>query len=477
MYGNPPDTIEWDGVEPDEAALFGGADWDGIETDPDPPSGWMPTGFIEWFAVGLTLLPALLFIPGSQAYRLPIRTGAYAASLAAFAIWWFYRGGRQRGRRPGSGLIGLTLLWVGLMILHPQTNPMLVGVAQFSLYFSILCPVFWAPAFVVSRHKLVRTLVVLLVCNGINSAVGVMQVYNPDTWMPRQLSSVYLDTGGDTLLAASTFVGVNGRRMLRPPGLFDSPGAVAGAGMVATILGLVFCLEPIGLARRGVSMAFAMAGMLALYLSHVRAAFVMTLGMMAAYLVMLAWQEQKKRAAGFGALGFGMVVVGLSLATTLGGEGISERFMTLLEADPRDLYYQSRGIQVKSAMTELVDEYPFGAGLGRWGMLSYYFGDSGPNSRGLFAEVQPNAWMLDGGVPLVALYGLALIATLLGDLRLIRTLADPEDRLVTTIVVAANVGTIGLVFTFVPFGTVVGMQFWLLEGMLHGAMADRPRVQ
>ena len=174
-------------------------------------------------------------------------------------------------------------------------------------------------------------------------------------------------------------------------------------------------------------------------------------------------------------LSVGLVVVGLSVATTLGGDSVAERFQTLLEGDPRQLYYQSRGIQVESAMTELVDQYPFGAGLGRTGMLSYYFGDGGPASRGLFAEVQPNAWMLDGGVPLVALYGLVLIVTLFGDLNLIRSLADPEDRLVATIVVAANVGTIGLVFTFVPFGTAVGMQFWFLEGMLRGAMADRPR--
>jgi hypothetical protein len=110
-------------------------------------------------------------------------------------------------------------------------------------------------------------------------------------------------------------------------------------------------------------------------------------------------------------------------------------------------------------------------------MLSYYFGESGSRSRGLFAEVQPNVWMLDGGVPLVALYSLVLIITLVGDLRLIHSLADPEDRLVATIVVAANVGTIGLVFTFIPFGTAVGMQFWFLEGMLRGAMADRPRRQ
>jgi hypothetical protein len=176
-----------------------------------------------------------------------------------------------------------------------------------------------------------------------------------------------------------------------------------------------------------VSLGLAVAGMSALYLSHVRAAFVMTLVMMVAYLVLLIIQNQKKRVLGFGVLGFGLVLVGLSIATTLGGDSVAERFRTLLEDDPRQLYYQSRGIQVESAMTELVDQFPFGAGLGRTGMLSFYFGEGGSASRGLFAEVQPNAWMLDGGVPLVALYGLVLIVTFFGDLILIRSLADPEE--------------------------------------------------
>jgi hypothetical protein len=475
MYANPPDTVDWDGSDPEETGLFDNVLDDGMGDGPAAKLGWMPSGFVEWFAVGQTLLPALLFLPGSQPYRLPIRTGAYAVSLIAFVMWWFGRSGRQRGKHPATGWIMLTMLWLALMMFHADTGPV-VGVAQIALYFAILSPVFWASSYVSNRQRLLRALIVLLVCNGINSMVGVMQVYDPERWMPRQLSAVYTGQGGEMMLAASTFIGLNGRVMVRPPGLFDAAGAVAGAAMVATMLGLVFCLEPIAWWKRGASLAFGLAGMSALYLSHVRAAFVMTLGTMVAYSVLLLLQNQKKRFIGFGALGFGLVVVGLSVATTLGGDSVGQRFHTLLEGDPRDLYYQSRGIHVKSAMTDLVNEYPLGAGLGRWGMLSYYFGERGPMSRGIFAEVQPNAWMLDGGVPLVALYGLVLIVTLFGDLSLIRSLADPEDRLMATIVVAANVGTIGLVFTFIPFGTAVGMQFWFLEGMLRGAMADRPRL-
>jgi hypothetical protein len=110
-------------------------------------------------------------------------------------------------------------------------------------------------------------------------------------------------------------------------------------------------------------------------------------------------------------------------------------------------------------------------------MMRSYFGDPAKlDSTELFAEVQPNAWILDGGIFLLLAYCLALIATAMYDLKLLRTLADREDRLWAAAVIAANFGTIALVFSFVPFGTAAGMQFWFLEGALHGAMAKRPRL-
>ena len=47
----------------------------------------IPWGFAEVFIVSQTALPALLYLPGSQAFRLPIRFSAFAISLAAFA--WY----------------------------------------------------------------------------------------------------------------------------------------------------------------------------------------------------------------------------------------------------------------------------------------------------------------------------------------------------------------------------------------------------
>ena len=82
----------------------------------------------------------------------------------------------------------MSLLVVALSIAHPFTTTMMAGVAQLLLYFAILSPLFWARAYVIDRRMLVRVLALLLVCNGINSIVGVLQVYNPDQWMPRELS-------------------------------------------------------------------------------------------------------------------------------------------------------------------------------------------------------------------------------------------------------------------------------------------------
>ncbi len=435
---------------------------------------WRLHGFAEWFAAGLTLLPALLFLPGSQAYRLPARVGAYAISLFAFGLWWFQRGGQRKVHHPAERWLTFVIGWLILEIAHPLTNSLLAGVAQVSLYFAILSPVFWAPAYANGVRGLKRILVVLLICNGINSMVGVLQVYNPERWMPQELSANF--TQNADALAASTYIGPNGRRIIRPPGLFDTPGAVCGAGTVAALFGLVFALEGAWW-KRGAALGFALAGVGAIYLSHVRASMIVVVGMMLSYAAMLAWQKQRARLAVFGGTSVGIVVVGLSLATVLGGASIRERFSTLLESDPTELYYQSRGVQLEYAFNSLIVDYPLGAGLARWGMMRSYFGNPGNlDSTEVFAEIQPNAWLLDGGLLLLLFYGVALVVTVFYDLRLVRALADREDRLWAAAVVAANLGTLALTFSFVPFGTASGMQFWFLEGVLHGAMANRPRL-
>lgn len=467
MHDPNPHVPAWPAAAPDGGEHDPDITDDALDREP-----LLPQGFLEWFVVSQTALPALLYLPGSQAYRLPLRIGAYGIALIGFMLWWFNRNAQNDDQHPAHRWLGLALLYLTLMIFHPLTSGLLAGVAQTLLYASIFLPVFWAPAFVTEPRQLVRLLAIMLVCNGINSMVGVLQVYDPDRFMPSQLSLML----SRTALASATYIGPDGRPILRPPGLFDTPGAVCGPGTVAALLGLVFAVEDFAWWKRGIALMFSLAGISAIYLSHVRANFVVTLGMMAVYAAALVFQNQKARLTAFASLGVGIVVVGLTASTMIGGESIRERFSTLFAEDPRSLYYQSRGLQVEAGFNELATQYPFGAGLARWGMMHGYFGDrSKLDSTEIWAEVQSSVWLLDGGLVLLVLYSLALVLTAWYEWRLALSLAAQEDRFWAATVAAVNIGTLMLVFSFVPFVTQVGLQYWFLEGALHGAMARRPR--
>ena len=53
------------------------------------PSIW---GLPEWFAVSQVAGPALLYLPGSQVFRVPLRVGVFALSLMGLA--WCLRSSR-----------------------------------------------------------------------------------------------------------------------------------------------------------------------------------------------------------------------------------------------------------------------------------------------------------------------------------------------------------------------------------------------
>jgi hypothetical protein len=313
---------------------------------------------------------------------------------------------------------------------------------------------------------------ILLICNGINAVVGVLQVKYPVTFMPKELTTMY----DESMLAS--FTGPNGETIYRPPGLSDNPGAVCGPASVAALLGLIFALRPIGWFRRIVSLLLAFAGIAAIFLSHVRTSILILCGMYLVYFILLMIQGDRLRATILATGATAMLVLALSFAAVLGGESVLERFATLFESDPTTVYYRSmRGYQLQYDTQQYLADYPLCAGLGRWGMMRLYFGDErNMQSPPIWAELQWPAWVLDGGVVILVLYNLVLLRNTIYEYRTCQRLRGSSVAPYLAMIVAANAGVIALVFGFTPFTTQLGLQYWFLAGVLHG-VAQLPRQE
>ncbi len=424
-------------------------------------------GFPELFVISQTALPAVLFLPGTQILRLPLRVAAFGISLAAFAWWMGSR--RRQTPHPAIHWLLLSVAYLILMIFHPTTNTSLAGVGQTMLYLSVMAPVFWASSMVRSPQRLMRLLVILLICNGINSLVGVLQVYAPDYFMPQEFSSVIMSAKYG--LSNYTYINSAGKLVIRPPGLFDTPGAVCAAGMLAALLGFIFAVNLKKSTHRLGALILGVAGVAAVYLSQVRTALLIMCGMMAVYVGVL-WLIQKQRTKAIAFVGIAVMLVTLLFFFTITrtGKASMSRYEALTSGNPLAVYYNThRGDQLENGFTDLLPAYPLGAGLARWGMMRVYFGDeTNADSPMIWSELQFSGWILDGGLILMILYCLALLTTVAYELKVAGKATDQQLRLVAPVIIAANMGVIALIFGFTPFTTQIGMQYWFLAGALHG---------
>jgi hypothetical protein len=427
----------------------------------------IPWGFPELFIISQTALPALLYLPGTQGFRLPLRFSAFGISLAAFA-WWQLRSQERERPHPAFGWVAAVMGLLAVMLSSPYTSSIMGGFAHTMVYFAVMSPLFWAPGLVRTPEHLARLLGLLLICSGINSTVGVLQVYDPARWMPAELSRVV--TEGATGLGTATYVGPNGQIIIRPPGLFDTPGAVAGPGMFAALLGVIFGLSQIPVWKRIASFALAAGGIAAIYLSQVRISLVVTLFMFGVYALTLFFQKRAAKATAFAILAAGIVSISFIVAVTLGGTSIMDRFMSLFADDPLAVYYRARGVQLDITFSQLLFEYPLGAGLGRWGMAAAYF--TGPALKGIWAEIQITGWMIDGGILMIVLYTGAIVSSAVSQYRLAMNRQYPRVAVCAGVVFAANLGIAAMVFSFTPFVTQIGIQYWFLAGALHGVACN-----
>jgi hypothetical protein len=270
-----------------------------------------------------------------------------------------------------------------------------------------------------------------------------------------------------------SYVGPDGRIIIRPTGLSDSPGAVSGPATAATLLGLIFFFERTRAWKRLAALLCAVAGLTVIFLSQVRTSLLVACGAMLAYIALLILQKQKQKALMLFVVGVVAVCISFSFALALGGQSIEERVTTLFEDDPMTVYYSNRGAQMEYGFTTLLVQYPAGAGLGRWGMMRAYFGDENNlDSPPIWAELQPNAWILDGGLVLLLFYLLAVGANTLSGIRMLIRARSPALCFSTSAIAAVNLVTVALILGYTPFTNQVGLQYWFLSGVLYNAACD-----
>jgi len=424
-------------------------------------------GWSEAFVAMLLLWNVLLFIPGAQSYRTIVRAMPYVLSGASL-IYYFRHSG---DRLPGSAKwLLLSFLLLLLNLLH-ETAHMLAGGAQIVFQICISAPAFWMARSIRSETQIRRVIWVVFLGSAIGSAVGVLQVYFPDRFMPPEFSVLARSLNPD-VIHSLTYVGADGREIVRPPGLSDLPGGAAVAGMMTMVLGLALALgRNERWFVRAACAAAAVVGMTALYLTHVRSLTLVAAASVGLFALMRIRQGRTLEGGATLAVGAALVAGSYLWALAVGGEAVSDRFSGLANEGVLRVFQDQRGAFIRYTLSELLYEFPLGAGLGRWGMMQVYFGDPTLwQAPPIHVEVQLTGWLLDGGVPLWLLYGGALCSALYFTYQSSVRAATRALQDMATIALCLQLTILCLCLTGPVFNTQIGILFWGVTGGLFGAV-------
>lgn len=435
------------------------------------PTSGKPIQSFVLFQIGCQL--ALLF-SAIGPLRVVVRVAAFGASLF---LLFFLRGRGQEHPATQPAIIALAI--ITLSIIHPTTNNFMSGLAQVALYFAILGPLFWVPRIDVDMDALRRIVMTIWLFQTLSAGVGVLQVLFPG-YFQFNVSSII--TGSNKAAIEGLYITTaSGERVFRPMGLTDNPGGASMAGLYAVLFGAGFLFTSSKTWLKAMCVGSMIAGMMCLYLSQVRSVMVMTVISMLVFGLMIGRRLQMAKLTTL-AIVLGIVLVGgLSWAILLGGEGVSNRLATLNSNRLDEVYYTNRGGFLKQTVEELLPLYPFGAGLGRWGMTNQYFGDNSNTERqSIYVEIQWTGWLLDGGLPLIFAYLSAILVAIhvAWKLAVSRSSGEKQDIWIWgALLLAYNVAAIAMTFNYALFIGQSGLEFWLINALFFAATRNKfPRL-
>jgi hypothetical protein len=256
-------------------------------------------------------------------------------------------------------------------------------------------------------------------------------------------------------------------------GLTDNPGGAAMAGFYATLFGAGLAVVSKKLLHRLVFMASMVVGMFCLYLCQIRSLIIMLGVCLIVFVGMLLLRGRIADALRLVGAATAIIVLSFTMAVSVGGESVTNRLGTLVEGDASSVYFSNRGMFLEHTIRELLPEYPLGAGLGRWGMMRFYFGDShNPDSQPIYVEIQWTGWLLDGGVPLILCYVAAIVAALVVAARIgagRRYAGSRELQIWAAVVLGYGIGAVAVTFNAPIFLAQAGLEFWMMNAALFAA--------
>jgi len=429
-----------------------------------PTSRWIE-GFF-WLQMACQLA---LMMPGIGGMRMVVRVAAFGASLALLLVL------RPRYRQHPAAWIAVGIVaLLALAVFHPLTNTFTAGFAQAFLYAAILAPLWWVSGCKVDEAGLRRIVLLLWGFNATSAMVGVVQVQFPGMLTP-EVSTV-VSGQGDWYVEDMKITLANGARVFRPMGLSDYPGGAAGSGFFCVLLGLgLWAGERNGWLRIAYLAALPVA-LFVLYMSQVRSLMVMTGLCAMAFMGLMALRGEVAKVAGLGITLVGVILASFGWAVWVGGEVVTKRLSSLIDDKPGEVYYSNRGHFLEDTVNKLLPKYPLGAGLGRWGMMYYYFGDKQDRERGeIWAEIQWTGWVLDGGIPLVLLYVSAIGAAFVVAGRIALSRRGGTLPLLGAMVLAYDVAALATTFNYPLFIGQGGLEFWILNASLFAAWTGTKR--
>jgi hypothetical protein len=431
-------------------------------------SGW---GWIEWAILLQTVMPALLFIPAIAYSKMKVvlRVSAFGISLLAWvslSLW----GRPAVGRKfPAQAWLAAAGAWLALEIFHPTTNTLISGVAECFLNLAIMLPAYWATMGTLTTQRVSRVMFLLFLTNAAGALMGIAQFYQPDRFNPPVIPIL---EASETTRSDLSFTTADGRRVLRPCGLTDTPGGAGASGAIAALVGLAWALNPMPWWKRLFGFSLVTVGIASVLTGQARVVLVGEIINYAVLALLLTLQKDYRRLSLMGGASVLIFILAVGWVVREGGEGVMKRYYSLIEDKPTEVYGQSRGGFLRYTFEDVIWRYPLGGGLGRWGMVNHYFGDrSIPYDQGgsFWVEIQWTAWAIDGGIPLMFMYFMAILTAMLSMLKIALRCRDPGLAFWAAVLVALGLNTIAGGFVGCPFISPLGMQFWIMTAMVHAA--------